>query len=114
MEIEEPSPTVIEAIEGAIAWFEAVKLTGIRVVKREDPAAPGGHDKVVIDDPSAPPLWARFYEIGTNQPIFASRDGVPRRTLAEISHERRNGYSWLGDRPARLLSRDVPAWRKRR
>ena len=33
---------------------------------------------------SAPPLWARFYEIGSNQPIFCDRDGVAKHQLSEI------------------------------
>ncbi len=42
--------------------------------------------------------WARFYEIGTNQPLFGDRDGEVHYTFAEISEERQRGYSWY--RPA--------------
>lgn len=48
-----------------------------------------------------------------NQPIFCSRDGVPKRTLAEISYERRNGYSWLGYYAQGLLQNDLPRWQRR-
>jgi len=113
MEIDKPSPTVMASIESAIAWLDDAKLTGIRQERREAPGTPKGFDKIVVRDPSAPPLWARFYEIGTNRPIFSSRDGVPKRTLAEISYERRNGYSWLGPYAAKLLSTEYPAWRRR-
>ena len=113
MEIEEPSDEVIRAIEGAAAWFERSKLKGIKLVRVEDASKPNGYDQIVVEDPAAPPMWARFYDIKTNQPIFCSRDGVPRRTLAEISHERRNGYSWLGHYARDLLRRDLPAWRRR-
>jgi PelA/Pel-15E family pectate lyase len=58
-------------------------------------------------------MWARFYEIGTNKPIFCSRDGIPRATLAEISYERRTGYSWLGYYAKSLLTEDYPAWQKK-
>jgi PelA/Pel-15E family pectate lyase len=58
-------------------------------------------------------MWARFYEIGTNKPIFCSRDGIPKATLAEISHERRTGYSWLGHYAGSLLAKDYPAWCKK-
>jgi len=112
MGIDEPSPQVVDAVQSAVAWFDEVKLTGIRQERKKDESAPGGYDKVVIKDPSAKPLWARFYEIGSNKPIFCSRDGVPKKTIAEISHERRNGYSWLGDRPSGLLTKDHPAWQK--
>jgi pectate lyase len=114
MSLDHPRPEVVQAVEGAVAWFEAAKLKGIRVVQRDDPAAPRGRDRVVIQDPAAPPLWARFYEISTNRPIFADRDGIPKRTLAEIGYERRNGYAWLGTWPATLLSRDYPAWKAQR
>ncbi|NQT38432.1 MAG: pectate lyase [Planctomycetes bacterium] len=113
MDIDQPGPEVIAAVEGAVAWFDAAKLQGIRQVTREDKSQPRGMDKIVIPDPSAPPMWARFHEIGTNRPIFCSRDGVPKRTLAEISYERRTGYSWLGYYAADLLEKDYPAWRKK-
>jgi hypothetical protein len=56
-------------------------------------------------------MWARFYEIGTNQPIFADRDGVMKHKLSEIGEERRNGYKWLGYFPADLIAREYPAWK---
>jgi PelA/Pel-15E family pectate lyase len=113
MSIEKPSPRVIEAVEAAVAWFEAAKLKGIRVEIRPDPRSPSGTDKIVAQDTAAPPMWARFYEIGTNRPIFCDRDGVPKHNLADIGYERRNGYSWLGYYAQDLLAKDYPAWRSR-
>ena len=113
MSLDDPSPEVAEAIEGAVAWFESVKLTGIRVVREKDDKSPKGTNRVVLKDPAAPPLWARFYEIGTNRPLYVDHDGVPKYNLADIGYERRNGYSWLGDRPQRLLQQDYPAWQKK-
>ena len=110
MQIDRPTPEIIDAVQSAVAWLDAVKLQGIKQVRKKDPSLPKGWDKVVVKDPSAPPLWARFYKIGSNRPIFCSRDGVPKKTLAEISYERRNGYSWLGPYAATLLTRDYPAW----
>lgn len=111
MSLERPHPRVIEAIESAVAWFESAKLTGIREVRKTDASLPKGVDKIIVLDPSAPPLWARFYELGSNRPIFCGRDGVVRYTLAEIEHERRTGYSWYTDAPARLLREDYPKWK---
>ena len=113
MSLERPGAEVVHAVEGAMAWFEAAKLTGIRVVTVEDKNSPKGTDKRVIEDASAPPIWARFYEIGTNLPIFCDRDGVPKRRLDQISYERRNGYSWLTYAPAALLEKDYPAWKQK-
>ncbi len=113
MAIENPTPQVIEAIEAAVAWFEQVKIVGKKVKTVEDPSTPKGRDRIVVQDASAPPLWARFYELETMRPFFCSRDGIPRYQLSEISHERRNGYSWLGDYAEDLLEKDYPAWKKR-
>jgi PelA/Pel-15E family pectate lyase len=113
MAIERPSPAVVAAIEAAVAWFRDVQLAGMRVVERADAGVPGGADRVVVRDPAAPPIWARFYEIGTNRPIFSGRDGIIRYSLAEIEVERRVNYSWLGPYAADLLAKDYPAWRAR-
>lgn len=112
MKRRNPTAEVREAIEAAIAWFQRSKLTGIRVVQKPDQTLPKGYDRVVIADESAPPLWARFYALETNKPIFCGRDGVIREKLEQIEHERRVGYSWYVDSPAKLLSEDYPRWKR--
>jgi unsaturated rhamnogalacturonyl hydrolase len=109
--MEERGPGVAEAVEGAVAWLRQARIEGRRVERVPAPELPEGFDVVVRDDPAAPPLWARFYEIGTNRPMFLGRDGVVRATLAEIEPERRTNYSWLGPYAADLLARRYPAWR---
>jgi PelA/Pel-15E family pectate lyase len=111
MSLEMPNTEVTAAIEGAIAWYKAAQLRGIKIVQEPDLKAPKGVNKVVIADPDAPPLWARFHEIGTNKPIFCDRDGVARDKLADISYERRNGYGWLGSWGSPLLETEYPAWK---
>jgi PelA/Pel-15E family pectate lyase len=111
MNLDDPSPEVVRAVQGAVAWFEAAKLKGIRVERKPDKNAPRGFDRVVVEDPKAPPMWARFYEIGSNRPIFADRDGVAKQRLSDIGPERRTGYSWLGYWPAPLLEKEYPAWK---
>ena len=64
---------------------------------------------VIVKDPKATPLWARFYEIGTNRPIFSGRDGVIKYRVAEIEAERRNGYAWHGSWGASVLTQ-WPKW----
>lgn len=113
MSIPNPNATVIEAIEGAVAWFQKSQVTGIRWVEKKDPSLPEGIDRVVVNDPSAPPLWARFYELKTNRPMFVGRDGVVKYEVAAIEHERRIGYAWYVEEPAKLLSKDYPEWKKR-
>ncbi len=113
MGIEKPSEEVVTAIEGAVSWFDTARLEGIRLVRREDDSKARGFDYLVVEDLGAGSLWARFYDIRTNQPIFCSRDGVPRQSLSEISYERRTGYSWIGPYAEELFRNDLPAWRKR-
>jgi pectate lyase len=113
MSLEKPGPEVVKAVEGAAAWFESVQLKGIRVVREKDDRSPTGQNKVVVRDASAPPMWARFYEIGTNKPLFADRDGVARYDVAAIGYERRNGYAWLGYWPQKLLAQEYPTWKKK-
>lgn len=112
MDIDKPDTRVIDAVQSAVAWFDRVRIEGIAVVRKRDDSE-RGYDKVVVSDPKAPPTWARFYEIGTNRPIFCGRDGVVKYSLAEIEHERRNGYSWYGSSPRDLLERDYCAWQKK-
>lgn len=111
MAIEKPSPEVIAAVEGAVAWFQKVKLSGLRLEKARDAA--GQSDRRVTADPSAPPLWARFYELRTDRPLFLDRDSVPHYDYSEISRERRTGYAYYGSWAESLLEKDYPRWRQR-
>ncbi len=106
MEIEEPTPQIVAAVEGAVAWFQAVAIHGMRL--EEFTAADGKRDKRVVADPTAKPLWARFYELGTNRPVFTGRDKVLRYAISEIEQERRNGYAYYVTSPASLLGKDYP------
>ncbi len=89
MSLESPSPKVRAAIQAGAEWFAAATLTGIRLTQQNG-------DRVVIDDPQAPPLWARFYDVETGRPFFCGRDGIKKPRLADIEPERRNGYAWYG------------------
>jgi PelA/Pel-15E family pectate lyase len=109
MQIENPPNVVIDAIESAIKWFEKSKIKGIKVV--EGANKDGEFDRIVVEDKNAPPIWARFYDIKTNEPIFMGRDSIPRKTLAEIERERRTGYAYYTNSPQRLLEVDYPKWK---
>lgn len=102
MSIPHPSPEIVAAVKGAVAWFETHAVKDIRV-KRVPDGSPKGDARVV----SAPGnvLWARFYDLETGKPFFCGRDGVKHATLAEIEKERRGGYSWYTNVPQRVLDR---------
>jgi len=113
MSLDNPSPRVIEAIDAAVAWFERSKVTGVRIVTKRDPGGPRGVNRTLVDDPSAPPLWARFYDIDTNEPMIVDRDGKRRSHYNDLSAERRSGYGWYGDWPRHMLDVEYPAWKAR-
>lgn len=113
MEIDHPGPDVIRAVAAAVSWMERAKVSGLRIDKVKQPAKPKGYDLVVVEDTSAPPLLARFYEIGTNQPMFVGRDGIVRKTLGEIEYERRVGYRWYVTFPVDLVEKEYPAWKEK-
>lgn len=111
MSLETPSPEVRAAIEGAVAWFEAHRVKGQRLEATK--TLLGGKDLIMVPDPAAPDLWARFYDLKTGAPFVCDRDGVPKPKLADIGRERRTGYSWFGEYARDLLTKDYPAWKKR-
>jgi len=102
MSVKNPSPAIVEAIESAVAWFEQSQLKGIKWV-----------NSTVVKDPNAGPIWARFYELGSNRPIFVGRDGVVKYDVMQIEDERRTGYAWYVESPATLLNKDYPDWQKK-
>jgi PelA/Pel-15E family pectate lyase len=111
MSIKNPSPEVIASVDAAVAWLDAVKIPGIRVEDRPQKDAPHGIERFVIEDASAEPMWSRYYEIGTNKPIFCGRDSVIKYKLSDIEIERRTGYQWLKYWPQDLLAKDYPRWK---
>ncbi len=113
MRLRDPSVEIVTAVRSAVEWLERVQMKGMRVDYVADASQPGGFNKVVVSDPDAPPMWARFYLIGSNRPFFSDRDGKIYYDLAEISAERRNEYAWLGYWPQELLEIEYPVWLKR-
>jgi len=111
MAVEKPSPQIVQAVDAAYEWLNAVKLHGIKVEDRPQEGTPRGYDRFVVEDPAAPPIWARFYEIGTNKPIFGDRDGKVYYNLSDISIERRTGYQWLKYWPKKFVETEYPEWK---
>jgi len=106
MNLEQPAPDVIQAVQAGVAWFESTKIEGYRYRRsKTEPALYGAAD--------AAPLWARFYEINTNRPIFSDRDGVIKYDIEQIGSERRGGYAWYGTWGSNVL-KSYEKWPHRR
>lgn len=106
MELPQPSPDVIRAIEGAMSWFQATEFHDV-VWTRSATTGTG-----LAERKGAPGLWARFYELETSKPIFGDRDRSIHYAVTELSNERRLGYGWFNPR-ANTLPDAYAAWRKR-
>jgi PelA/Pel-15E family pectate lyase len=109
MGLKRPSPEIVGAIESAIAWFESARIEGWRVVEHPEEEGAGKNFEA-IKDPAAEPLWARFYDITTNQPIWSDHDAIPRLGIENVGWAR-HGYRWTGDWPQSLLEKNYPAWK---
>ena len=101
MSLPNPDERVKRAVHAAMKWFDKYKLTGIRIQQTGERGS-SNRDKVLVVDPTAGPLWGRYYDLEYCEPYVCDRDGIPRRHLEQIGWERRNGYGWYNDRPASL------------
>jgi PelA/Pel-15E family pectate lyase len=119
MSFDSPSDEMVAAIQSGARWLEESKIKGLRIERvKAEKVRYQNHtsrdDVVAVDDPNAPPIWARFYDLDTNEPVLANRDGRRVTKLSEIERERRTGYSWYGGYAQRFLETSYPAWRARR
>jgi pectinesterase len=111
MSLDNPSKEVITAVNSAVAWFEQVKINGLRedrILNAEGKII----DKKMIPDVNAPAIWARFMELDDNKPFFSDRDGIKKYALSEIGEERRNGYAWYTNEPKEVL-KAYDKWKKK-
>ncbi len=110
MDIPDPSAEIIKSVRGSVEWLDAHRLKNMRwdfFVNSE-----GKRDRRVVSDPKAGDLWARFYDLETEQPFFCDRDGIKKKTMDEIGYERRNGYSWYTDAPQEVFDK-YPEWKEK-
>jgi len=100
------TPEIEKSIKGAVKWFAANKIEGYsyNVAKQN-----GKTVRVLAEDKNSI-IWARFYDINTNKPLFGDRDGSVKYNYNDVSEERRNGYSWFGAEPEKLISKEFPKW----
>ncbi len=104
-----PKPEIIAAVHAAAAWF---KKTAIYGQKWNRPRGNRGAARDAPDEarlglvpaPGAGPIWARYYEIGTDRPVFGDRDKTLHDRVEELSLERQRGYNWFNNGPKQMLA----------
>ncbi|MCZ4243327.1 pectate lyase [Pedobacter punctiformis] len=109
MRIKTPSSEIKTAIEAAVKWFDANKITGYRFDDVKDSSKPNGEDRLLIADASSV-IWARFYSLDGDKPIFGDRDNSIKNDVMELSYERRKGYAWYGNWARKLIEKEYPKW----
>lgn len=97
MSLPKPSPAIIGSVDAATAWFKKTAIYDMAIRSSTN------EGRVLVSAPGAGPIWPRFAEIGSNRPIFGDRDKTIHDNMAEISLERRRGYSWYNGAPKAAL-----------
>jgi PelA/Pel-15E family pectate lyase len=116
MSLNNPNDRIIESINSAIEWFQESKILGIRIETIKVPHSEyqfrnSDHDKILVEDQKARPIWARYYSLETHLPIFCNRDGKIVYSFSEVERERRIGYAWYVYDPQEVLDK-YPTWLK--
>ncbi|MGD0017073.1 MAG: pectate lyase, partial [Verrucomicrobiia bacterium] len=97
MKLPNPGPEVVTAVHAAAAWFEKTQIRDVAFKNL------GDEGRKLVPAPGNGPIWARYYEIDTDRPIFGDRDKTIHDDVNEISLERRRGYAWYRDTPELAL-----------
>jgi PelA/Pel-15E family pectate lyase len=108
MQVENPSPSIIKSVQSAMEWLDKHRIKNTRwdyFTNNE-----GKRDRRIVLDMKTGDMWARFYDLETEQPFVCDRDGIKKKSLEEIGYERRNGYSWYTDAPDEVF-KIYPVWK---
>ena len=97
-DLPHPNAAQQRSIRAAAAWLWKTAIYG----QSWERAVEG---RGLVASPNAPPIWARYYQIGTDMPVFADRDKSIHDNVNDLSAERRNGYAWYSSDAQRALDR---------
>ncbi|GAA4159574.1 pectate lyase [Chryseobacterium ginsenosidimutans] len=104
--LQPATPEIEKSVKSAVKWFKENDIEGYsyNVSKVNGKAV-----RTLAEDKNSV-IWARFYDINNNKPLFGDRDGSVKYNYNEVSEERRNGYSWFGDFADKLINKEYPKW----
>lgn len=117
MKIKNPNERIVQSIQSAVKWFADSRIYNTKVESFEIEAFDSKYKTVkrdvrVVVDSTAAPIWTRYYELGTERPLFCDRNSEFLYSLAEVSLERRSGYAWYTSSPQKVLNK-YPSWQKK-
>jgi len=89
---EPPSVSPDTTSDAVAVLGEAWRWTGKEKYRQAVPRAVEWLERARLKDGPEKGLWARFYDVETNRPLFSRRDGTP----VESFREAKPGFCWIG------------------
>lgn len=107
MSLPHPSKALIASVQAGVNWLREHEIFGYEYT--------GGwgssEGRRLVAKEGAGPIWARYYSIPGQKPIFGDRDKTLHDDVNELSLERRNGYAWYSGGEQKTID-DYAAWAK--
>ena len=106
MSLPNPDERIAQSVTAAVEWLKLHVIKDMTVEYFTN--ADGRRDRRLVHKFGAN-VWARYYDLQTEEPYVCDRDGIPQPSLEYIGYERRNGYGWYGTQPQDIIDA-FPAW----
>ena len=107
MSLPKPSEELVASIKAGVAWLKGAAVYGFEYTGGR--GVEGGRQLKAKE--GAGPIWARYYSMTTEKPIFGDRDKTMHDDVNELSLERRNGYAWYSNGEQKTIE-GYAAWAK--
>jgi PelA/Pel-15E family pectate lyase len=107
MTLPNPSKELVASIQAGVTWLKGAAVNGFEYAGGR--GVEGGRQ--LKPKEGAGPIWARYYSVTTQKPIFGDRDKTLHDDVNELSLERRNGYAWYSAGEQKTIE-NYAAWSK--
>ncbi len=102
---------IVRSVTAGVAWFDAHRIPDLDYVAITKEGE--WVDRTIVPKAGARNLWARFYELTTDRPIFGMYNFVRLYSIDELTAGRRMGYGWYTKNPEQMIESSYPAWKKK-
>jgi PelA/Pel-15E family pectate lyase len=107
MSLPNPSKELVASIQAGVSWLKGAAITGFEYSGGR--GVEGG--RMLRPKEGAAPLWARYYSVPQQKPLFGDRDKTLHDSVNDLSPERRNGYAWYSGGEQKTID-EYAAWAK--